>query len=237
MNDVQTGQLSEMENPLLDAGTSGNPIFKKTQQTVDLSEIEFDAIHKRRISPQRKMQMLWRRESAADALEGFEKGIEIFGFTKGQFSLMDLLKAIIGRIGQVQFSLSTWTASRAEAMELSKMHKEGDILSMRWLVDLTFTRRDPEAAHALRQTFGMDAIRVAHVHSKFALFSNDDWRIVLRTSMNLNMNPRTEDFTIAHDPELFAFIESMLDKIWSHQPAGLAKHTPSETHRKFEELK
>ena len=107
---------------------------------------------------------------------------------------------------------------------------------MRWLVDLTFVRRDPEAAQAIRQAFGVEAIRVANVHSKFCLFKTDDWQLVLRGSFNLNMNPRTEDFTLAHDPELFAFIEAMLAKVWAHQPGSLDKHRPYDVHKIFKEL-
>ena len=43
----------------------------------------------------------------------------------------------------------------------------------------------------MREKLGRDNIRVAQTHSKFALFQNADWKVCLRTSMNLNMNPRT----------------------------------------------
>ena len=180
--------------------------------------------------------LLWRKQNAESALATLDHETELFGFTKGQFSLLDLLKATLRQTGPADIALSTWTANRMEALELGEMQKAGAIRSMRWLVDLTFCRRDPEAAHAVRQIFGPDAIRVANVHSKFCTFKNDQWRLVLRTSMNLNMNPRTEDFTIAHDPELFDFIADMLARVWAHQPKSLAEHRPYDVHRLFKEL-
>lgn len=215
---------------------TSNPILAKKQQFLDLAEVDFAAQHRKPISEQRRLMLLWRKQNAVDAVKDLDHELELFGFTKGQFSLLDLMKAVLTHTGPADVSLSTWTASRVEALELTAMKAAGTIRTMRWLVDLTFVRRDPEAAHAIRQAFGVEAIRVANVHSKFCLFKNDDWRLVLRGSFNLNMNPRTEDFTIAHDPELFAFIETMLAKVWAHQPGGLDKHRPYEVHKIFKEL-
>lgn len=216
---------------------TSNPILAERQQFLDLAEVEFDARHRKPISEKRRLMLLWRKQNAVEAVEGLDHETEIFGFTKGQFSLLDLIKAILEKTGPADISLSTWTANRQEAVELTAMKAAGTIRTMRWLVDLTFVRRDPEAAHSIRQAFGVEAIRVANVHSKFCLFKNDAWRLVLRGSFNLNMNPRTEDFTLAHDPELFDFIETMLAKVWKHQPRGMDKHRPYEVHKIFEALK
>jgi hypothetical protein len=87
-------------------------------------------------------------------------------------------------------------------------------------------RREPATTHQLRDTLGNDNVRVAQTHAKFALFQNAQWQIVLRSSMNLNMNPRYEDFQIAHDPELAAFIGNIMDEIWRKQPKELAEANP-----------
>lgn len=97
----------------------------------------------------------------------------------------------------------------------------GRLLSARWLIDFTFSRRDPAACHLIRDAFGLPNMRVTQVHSKFALFGNDEWKIVLRTSMNLNMNPRMEDFTIAHDPQAYDFLDGVLADIWNRQKTYL----------------
>jgi len=215
---------------------TSNPILRKRQQFLDMAEVDFASQHRKPISEKRCLMLLWRKQNAIEAVSGLDHETEIFGFTKGQFSLMDLMKAILERTGPADVSLSTWTANRQEAIELTAMHKAGIIRTMKWLVDLTFVRRDPEAAHAVRQAFGVEAIRVANVHSKFCLFGNNAWRLVLRGSFNLNMNPRTEDFTLAHDPELYGFIEDMLARVWKHQLGGLDKHRPYDVHKIFREL-
>ena len=221
--------LLEAKEPTVKSLTVDDEI----QKTVDLAEVDFEPLHRRKVSEQRRLMLLWRKQSAEQALDGLDRETELFGFTKGQFSLSDLIKAALAHTGPADFCLSTWTANRQEALELGEMKKAGAIRSMRWLVDLTFVRRDPQAAHAVREIFGADAIRVASVHSKFATFGNEKWKLVIRTSMNLNMNPRSEDFTIAHDPPLFDFLQAMLAKVWTHQPRGVDDHRPYEVQRRF----
>ena len=115
--------------------------------------MDFQTQHRKPVSEQRRLMLLWRKQSAVDALTDLDHEHEIFGFTKGQFSLLDLMKAVLTKTGPADVSLSTWTASKQEAIELTAMKGAGTIRTMRWLVDLTFVRRDPEAAHAIRQAF------------------------------------------------------------------------------------
>lgn len=215
--------------------TAPNPLLHADQvQTVDVAEIEAPTVLVRsKLSRKRELRELRRKQTAAVAIAGLNHENELYGFTKGQFSLLDLIRAALEVTGPAQLSLSTWTAARHEIQALDRMLKAGEVVSMRWLVDFTFARRDPEAAHQIRQTFGLDAIRVAQNHAKFALFENDAWRLVIRTSMNLNMNPRFEDFAISHDPELADFLKRILDDIWTRQKRSLADASLKEARRFF----
>lgn len=206
-------------NPILSAGTV------KTVRLEDLAD-PVQHIRPPRRDVKRELLLLWRKESAAAAIAPLSHEVEVYGYTKGQFSMLDLLKAVLAKTGPAAMDFSTWTASRKEALELAAMKQRGELLAIRWLVDMTFVRRDPEAAAAIRQDFGAEAIRVAHCHAKFALFYNDAWKLVLRTSMNLNMNPRTEDYHLAHDPQLFDFIHGIMDRIWRLQHRTLSEAKP-----------
>ncbi len=214
---------------------SSNPLLHESQvRTVRVEDLRSPVVLERtKRSAVRELRELRRQQSAADAIRGLTAENEIYGFTKGQFSMLDLLKACLEFTGAARLSLSTWTAARHEIQQLEKLQADGRILGTRWLVDFTFARRDPQAAHAIRQTFGLDAIRVAQNHAKFALFANDRWQLVVRTSMNLNMNPRFEDFTIAHDPQLAGFLTRILDEIWSRQKRTLADGTSQEFRAHF----
>jgi hypothetical protein len=208
--------------------TGGNPILERSSvKTVALEDLADPVQHVRKPrNMKREKLLLWRKESAVDAIAPLTQRVEVYGYTKGQFSMLDLLKAVLTKTGPAHMDFSTWTANRKEALELAAMKQRGELLSIRWLVDMTFVRRDPEAAAAIRADFGAEAIRVAHCHAKFALFYNDAWKLVLRTSMNLNMNPRTEDYHLAHDPELFDFIHDIMNRIWKLQHRTLAEAKP-----------
>lgn len=217
---------------------STNPLLRSERiDPVDLEKLVSPTVSVRRTADyKREIRDARRHKAAEDAIAGFTRDTELFGFTKGQFSLLDLLQAVFAVTGPAEFVLSTWTAARKEIQALQKMAEAGTIRSMRWLVDHTFARRDPGAAYLVRQTFGPEAIRVAQNHAKFALIRNDEWDVVLRTSMNLNMNPRFEDFTLAHDPELAAFLRNIIDEIWSRQRRSLARARPIEVRDFFKEI-
>ncbi|ADG67960.1 hypothetical protein Plim_2133 [Planctopirus limnophila DSM 3776] len=214
---------------------SANPLLAThAVKSVDVAELQAPTIHRHLLrETKRDMRDLRRRQTAAEAIAGLDHVHEIYGFTKGQFGLLQLLEAILERTGPARVSLSTWTAARHEIQTLDRHVKAGRLLSMRWLIDFSFARRDPEAAHQIRQTFGLDAIRVAQNHSKFALIEAEGWELVLRTSMNLNMNPRLEDFTLAHDPALASFLRDVLNDIWTRQKRSLADASGREQRQFF----
>ena len=191
-------------------------------------------LRRARTTGKRELRELRARQTAMEAIAGLDHQVEIFGFTKGQFSLLDLIAACLEYTGAARVTVSTWTAARHEIQAMAQFKGAGLITEARWLVDYTFARRDPAAAAQIRETFGVGSVRVANTHSKIALFENDEWDLVLRSSMNLNMNPRFEDFTLAHDPEMMAFLRKIFDEIWSHQEAAFGEKTkPGEFARHF----
>jgi hypothetical protein len=189
-----------------------------------LSEIDAPSIHRRALATKKRdLRDLRRATSCRDAIGELDAGVEIYGFTKGQFSVIDIINHCLDQIGPASLSISTWTAATSDVTTVLELVESGRLTSARWLVDLTFNRRSPELAQRIRKVFGRkDAIRVAQNHAKFVMLGNDAWKIVCRTSMNLNFNPRFENFQLANDPELYDFHEAIFAEIWKRQPAALA---------------
>jgi hypothetical protein len=200
-----------------------NPLLRTDRlSVVDATVIDAPTVHIRtKRSAIREIRDTRRSKTAQEAIAGLTRDVELCGFTKGQFSLLDLLKAIAEITGPAALTLSTWTANGPEIGTLADMVADGRLSSARFLIDASFARRDPQAAEQLRKRFGLNAVRVSQTHSKFALYENADWKLVLRTSMNLNMNPRFEDFTVAHDPELFEFMSTVMRELWERQREGI----------------
>jgi len=208
-------------NPLI-SSSSRNPLLTSEPDPVADPAVIRQAVIKRPI-PKREIMDLRRIQSATEAVAGLERdGMELFGLTKGQFSLTDMIEAILDKTGPANLSISTWTAANGDVSRMLQLLSSGAIRSCRWMVDLTFMRRCPQLTAEIRAKFGADAIRVTKTHAKFCTITNDEWQIALRSSMNLNQNPRLESFQVGHDPVLCQFLSQVLDDIWQRQDKGIA---------------
>jgi hypothetical protein len=220
----------EIPSPLspLPIGGGPNPLLAaKPDPVVDPAVIRQSVV--KRPIPKREILDLRRIECATEAVAGLERdGCELFGLTKGQFSLTDMIEAILAKTGPADLSISTWTAANSDVSRMLELLAGGSIRSCRWLVDLTFMRRCPQLTAEIRAKFGPEAIRVTKTHAKFCTITNDEWKIALRSSMNLNQNPRLESFQVGHDPKLCQFLSQVLNDIWQRQDKKLADLTSKE---------
>ena len=155
-----------------------------------------------------------RGESAREALAEFNRETAIFGFTKGQFSLIDLLRAALEKTGPAHLTVSTWTVGGQDLTSLHDLLRDERILSVRFLVDASFQTRQPSIVKHLVGEFGVESMRVTNNHAKFFLLRNDTWRVSCKTSMNLNFNPRFEDFDISADEALHDFLDGVVTAIF-----------------------
>lgn len=170
-----------------------------------------------------------RTANAKTALAGLDHGTELYILTFGQFSLLDAVQAILEKTGPADVTISTWTAATADLSRAEQFLGDGRIKSLRFLVDRSFLTRQPGYARQLVKAFGDDAIRTTRTHAKFATIQNDQWSVVVRTSMNMNENPRLEHLEVGHDQNLAAFLNGIVDEIWASEPPGVdgtGKSTP-----------
>ena len=164
-----------------------------------------------------------RSESASVALDGLVRGGEVFCLTFGQFSFIDAIWALLRKTGPADVSIATWTAAGADTTPAEQFLADGRIRSIRWLVDRSFETRQPAYCATLRRLFGDDVIRTTRSHAKFATIRNDDWALAVRTSMNLNMNPRLETIEVSDSPPFADFLDGMFDEVFAGQPPGVMK--------------
>jgi hypothetical protein len=158
--------------------------------------------------------------SVADAVGPIIKGIECYGISKGQFSLIDLITYCLEATGPADVIISTWTAAGADLKFAYKLMTAGQIRSLRFLVDFSFPSRQPAYCAALRETFGDDCIRISKNHCKFVTIRSNAWDLVIRTSMNLNENRRLESFEISDDANMADFLEEVIAELFATQPAA-----------------
>lgn len=176
--------------------------------------------------------------TAADAVGQITPGCEIYGLSKGQFSLVELIDHVLDATGPADVTISTWTAAGADLAHTNDLLRSDRIRSARWLVDYSFPNRQPAYCAQLRQLFGDDAIRATANHAKFVLITNDNWNVVIRTSMNLNLNRRLENYELSDDPELAAWLRTVINDAFDGGAADIdaAARAPSRARATSETL-
>lgn len=152
---------------------------------------------------------------------GWGRGVETDIITGGQFSLVDLIDAVLEVTGPARVDLATWTAAEFDLSQVTEQVTTGRIESMRLVVDQSFVSRAPAFVQAVALRFGAENVRTTRTHAKFAVIRNDEWSVVVRTSMNLNHNARTEWAQVADDAELAAFYVGYVDEIFATTEPGL----------------
>lgn len=190
----------------------------------------------KRTGSKRVIRGVEAKGNASDAVGKIFRDCEIFGFSKGQFSLIDLIEELLAQTGPADVTISTWTAASREIDCAYRLLAGGSIKHLRFLVDFSFQSRQPEYCNALRARFGDDSIRVTRTHAKFVIIRNDEWNLVVRTSMNLNQNPRLENFEVSDSSGMADFVEGMVDNIFEDcEPEETFTKPPSHHKKSFEQ--
>lgn len=176
--------------------------------------------------------------SARDTIVGFDHNTDIVGLTHGQFSLLDLIQAVLEYTGSADLDICTWSAGLYDADAAARFQSDGRLRRVRFVMDSASQKRGQASTVNIADLFGADSIRTTRTHAKFALISNDSWHVVITSSMNLNLNPRVEQFELTEDVHRWQFFTEWVDAVFESTPAGGGKraddrelpHTPTLNH-------
>jgi len=158
--------------------------------------------------------------TARESIGELEHSCDLFILTFGQFSLIDALVAILEKTGPANVAISTWTAASAHLEKSKELMNDAQILDFKMIVDRSFESRQPEYVQHMRNLFGPSCIRAIRTHAKFMLIRNEKWNIVVRTSMNLNENPRLENIEISESLSFSDFFQSIVDSVFAEVNEG-----------------
>lgn len=161
-------------------------------------------------------------QTAQQAIGTLTPGCRVIGFTKGQFSLIDLVRAVLEQTGPAHLTVSTWSTGIKDAENVQWLRENGVVLSCLLLLDYSFPnmRAGRDNATSVLDAFGKANIRCARNHAKFVLIRNAEWNIAIRSSMNLNRNPRFEQFDIDDDGALCDFFAEVVEEVFQETPPG-----------------
>ncbi len=163
-------------------------------------------IYKSTRQKNREIRNMVADQSAITSIGKLETGFNIFCLNKGQFSIINVIEAMLLQTGTADVIISTWTAADAEISKAFSFLQNERINNLHWIVDRSFPTRQKKYYDTLVSKFGLDSVSMTNSHAKFILISNNDWKIVIRTSMNLNENKRLEFWEASDDKDLFEYM-------------------------------
>lgn len=145
---------------------------------------------------------------------------QVYGFTDGKFSLIDVIYAVLNKIGNADIVICTWSAGIKDSYNIKWMLDTNMINTIKIITDMSFPSRKKNYSVAIDELFGTENIRMARVHAKFVLLKNANWNIVINTSMNLNANKTVENFQIIDDVVLYDFMNKYCSVHFENQAGG-----------------
>jgi hypothetical protein len=163
-----------------------------------------------------------RLEGAAQTIGALNAGDEISGLTCGQFSMIDILEHMLNEAGgPADVFVSTWTAGIYDVERAAGLRANGNLRSIRFVLDRAMFSKSPDYAGPMIEAFGIDAFRDTNVHAKVTLVASATKRMVCRASMNLNKNLKTEQFDISVCDDAHAFYMAWADEVWTAAQPGV----------------
>lgn len=159
-------------------------------------------------------------ETAEAAIGKLHTDTRIVAVSKGQWSLLDAIKACLRTTGPAHLMLSTWTAGSRDQEHLKWLLETDQILSCVIMTDRSYKTLKRERCDRIRELFGSDSVVVTFTHAKFALLRNDDWKVTIRGSGNLNRSPRLEQVDIDVSAEIYDFFAGIIEEFRRTTPLG-----------------
>jgi hypothetical protein len=156
--------------------------------------------------------------SAKECIGPLEPGMSLFAITRGQFSMIDVINDLIWKMGSADVSVWTWAIAEYEVEVFTALMDRQEIRSGRLVIDYSAEHRNAGLIQQWRDRFGDESVRIVRSHAKIARVWNDDYRFLARGSMNLNYNPRFEQFDLTEGGDDFEMVAGIEDELQVLRP-------------------
>ena len=136
-------------------------------------------------------------------------------YSSGAFNLIQLVLYILRQTGPAHVLLATYSISDRSITTLRNHTDQGDILSIRFLIDNRVRSINPKSFDYLLTAFPGQT-RCRTLHAKVALVWNDDWHVSVVGSQNATHNPKLERGIVHTSNEIFDFDKRVLEDEFEH---------------------
>lgn len=152
-------------------------------------------------------------QNAATTIGEITPGLSIFAITRGQFSMIDAILHTLDQLGPSALSVWTWTIAEYEIQAFTSLRNDDRITSGRLVIDSAARTKNSSLIQQWKSTFGPESVRYVLNHAKIATVDNGKLRVLLRGSMNLNHNPRFEQFDLTEGGPDFDMVREIEDEL------------------------
>lgn len=151
---------------------------------------------------------------AAQALGTVERGMSLFAVTRGQWSMIDAVMHVLDQVGSAKLSLWTWTVAEYEVKVLTRLREDRRVTGGRLVIDAGARNKNAGIIREWKSSFGEGSVRYVTNHAKIGrIESASGLKLLLRGSMNLNFNPRFEQFDITEGGADFDLVEQIENEL------------------------
>lgn len=162
-------------------------------------------------------------KSAGDAIGEIKKDCHIFAITRGQWSMVDAILYCLSQVGRSKISIWTWTVANYEVQVINRLLLDDKVTAGTLIIDGGARIKNRDIIKKWQNHFGKESVRYVLNHAKIATIESESgFKLLLRGSMNLNFNPRFENFDLSEGGsagfDLVKSIESELPFLPSNCP-------------------
>ena len=149
-------------------------------------------------------------QTASECIGPLFPGIAVFAVTRGQFSMIDAVLACLDQVGPgAKVSLWTWTVAEYEIECMDRLRNDGRISDGLLVIDGGARGKNAGLISQWQASYGPRSVRYVHNHSKIATIEGGGYKLLLRGSMNLNFNPRFEQFDLTEGGPDFDLVKEI----------------------------
>ena len=148
-------------------------------------------------------------KTAADCIGTIEPGLSLFAITRGQFSMIDAALHCLDQVGPARLTLWTWTVAEYEIECLERLRLDHRIIDALMVIDHGARNKNAGLIRQWKCSFGEQSVLYVVNHAKIVTIQTDEYKLLLRGSMNLNFNPRFEQFDLTEGGADFDLVQEL----------------------------
>jgi hypothetical protein len=151
---------------------------------------------------------------AGEAIGTIRKGVSVFAITRGEWSMIDAILWVLDQVGRSKLTVWTWTIAEYEVKMVVRLMNDERITGATLVIDHGARYKNSEIIDQWVARFGDGSIRYCLNHAKIATVESESGlRLLLRGSMNLNANPRFEQFDLTEGGRDFGVVRKVEESL------------------------